>query len=397
MDNKNFLIYLSILSLYCFKCCVSRDRVRYVADAFDYHTIEQEILRLMGFPEISDSQSKAPVRKRSAPDFMLEIYNDQTSKNQFNVSDINRRMTAKSDVIISFMAEQPHSDGEKPERVRRMWFDVSGIAKENDFLYGELRLYRSIEGLRRKHLRPHKIVVDKVYRDKFHEKQFEEIASVVITANFEGWITLNITSAFRRWLEHPRENRGIRVLTFPTERENKRVKAENMGIVGFDGAEEEQPFITGYFKNINNNKIRMKIKDIIYRNKRLKRSAPLSVDTFTHRQLNRPVSTYVGECERRNYHVNFKDIKWHEWIIAPEGYDMYFCDGKCTFPLTTTANATNYAVTLSLYHKIHPDKVPEPCCVATKLSPIQLLYFENENRVVYKKYTSMVVDGCGCR
>lgn len=43
---------------------------------------------------------------------------------------------------------------------------------------------------------------------------------------------------------------------------------------------------------------------------------------------------------------NFNLIK--DWIIAPEGYAAYYCEGECAFPLNSYMNATNHAIVQTL-------------------------------------------------
>ena len=37
-----------------------------------------------------------------------------------------------------------------------------------------------------------------------------------------------------------------------------------------------------------------------------------------------------------------------DWIIAPEGYEAYYCFGECSFPLNQHMNATNHAIVQTL-------------------------------------------------
>lgn len=85
-----------------------------------------------------------------------------------------------------------------------------------------------------------------------------------------------------------------------------------------------------------------------------------------------------------------------DWIIAPDGYDAYYCSGECNFPLNAHMNATNHAIVQTLVHLLNPGKVPKPCCAPTKLSAISVLYFLDESNVILKKYKNMVVKSCGC-
>ncbi|KAG9332552.1 hypothetical protein JZ751_014650 [Albula glossodonta] len=55
-----------------------------------------------------------------------------------------------------------------------------------------------------------------------------------------------------------------------------------------------------------------------------------------------------------------------DWIIAPEGYAAYYCEGECAFPLNSYMNATNHAIV----HFINPETVPKPCCAPTQLHAI---------------------------
>lgn len=87
---------------------------------------------------------------------------------------------------------------------------------------------------------------------------------------------------------------------------------------------------------------------------------------------------------------------FQDWIIAPDGYDAYYCSGECNFPLNAHMNATNHAIVQTLVHLVNPGKVPKPCCAPTKLSAISVLYFLDESNVILKKYKNMVVKSCGC-
>lgn len=37
-----------------------------------------------------------------------------------------------------------------------------------------------------------------------------------------------------------------------------------------------------------------------------------------------------------------------DWVIAPQGYSAYYCEGECSFPLDSCMNATNHAIVQSL-------------------------------------------------
>lgn len=38
-------------------------------------------------------------------------------------------------------------------------------------------------------------------------------------------------------------------------------------------------------------------------------------------------------CSRRNLRVDFADIGWSEWVMAPKAFEAYYCAGTCGFPI----------------------------------------------------------------
>uniref|UniRef100_A0A3B3ZFH4 TGF-beta family profile domain-containing protein n=1 Tax=Periophthalmus magnuspinnatus TaxID=409849 RepID=A0A3B3ZFH4_9GOBI len=102
-------------------------------------------------------------------------------------------------------------------------------------------------------------------------------------------------------------------------------------------------------------------------------------------------------CRARRLYIDFKDVGWQDWIIAPQGYMANYCHGECPFPLSETLNGTNHAILQTLVHSLDPQGTPQPCCVPIRLSPISMLYYDNNDNVVLRHYQDMVVDECGCR
>ncbi|XP_077315689.1 growth/differentiation factor 5 [Lithobates pipiens] len=125
-------------------------------------------------------------------------------------------------------------------------------------------------------------------------------------------------------------------------------------------------------------------------NQRRKRRAP-----FLARK--RPNKNSKARCSKKPLHVNFKDMGWDDWIIAPLEYEAFHCEGLCEFPLRSHLEPTNHAVIQTLMNSMDPESTPPTCCVPTRLSPISILYIDSANNVVYKQYEDMVVESCGCR
>ncbi|KAK7104272.1 hypothetical protein V1264_019022 [Littorina saxatilis] len=102
-------------------------------------------------------------------------------------------------------------------------------------------------------------------------------------------------------------------------------------------------------------------------------------------------------CRRHPLYVDFNDVGWNDWIVAPDGYNAYYCQGDCNFPLAHHLNSTNHAIVQTLVNSVDPSAVPKACCVPTELSAISMLYLDEWDKVVLKNYQDMVVEACGCR
>ncbi|XP_071962125.1 univin-like [Antedon mediterranea] len=102
-------------------------------------------------------------------------------------------------------------------------------------------------------------------------------------------------------------------------------------------------------------------------------------------------------CKRNRLLVNFKDVGWDDWIIAPMTYQAYYCAGECPFPMNERLNTTNHAIMQTLVVSLDKSAAPPVCCTPTNLSPISMLYFDTNDNVVLRQYEDMVVQECGCR
>ncbi|XP_033822234.1 growth/differentiation factor 5 [Periophthalmus magnuspinnatus] len=112
---------------------------------------------------------------------------------------------------------------------------------------------------------------------------------------------------------------------------------------------------------------------------------------------NQVIKAQTKRCHKKQLHVNFKEMGWDDWIIAPLEYEAFHCDGACDFPIRSHLEPTNHAIIQTLMNSMDPSSTPPTCCVPTKLSPISILYIDSANNVVYKQYEDMVVESCGCR
>ncbi|GFY44710.1 inhibin beta chain [Trichonephila inaurata madagascariensis] len=113
------------------------------------------------------------------------------------------------------------------------------------------------------------------------------------------------------------------------------------------------------------------------------------------RRHSRTCGDTPSHCCRQNLYVNFKDLGWGDWIIAPKGYYANFCMGSCS-------GRRGYS-----YHNFHTHIIEEyrnrnpyasihPCCAPTRLSSMSLIYFDTDLNIIKTDLPKMIVDECGC-
>ncbi|XP_025300610.3 bone morphogenetic protein 6 [Canis lupus dingo] len=216
----------------------------------------------------------------------------------------------------------------------------------------------------------------------------------VVWASEEGWLEFDITATSNLWVVTPQHNMGLQLSV--VTRDGLPINPRAAGLVGRDGPYDKQPFMVAFFK----------VSEV---HVRTTRSAP-----GRRRQQSRNRSTQSQDvsrvssasdynsselktaCRKHELYVSFQDLGWQDWIIAPKGYAANYCDGECSFPLNAHMNATNHAIVQTLVHLMNPEYVPKPCCAPTKLNAISVLYFDDNSNVILKKYRNMVVRACGC-
>ena len=100
-------------------------------------------------------------------------------------------------------------------------------------------------------------------------------------------------------------------------------------------------------------------KDVGHHHSRSKRQTQQKRKKKTENRnpLMHPSDHNPKSCQIQTLYVSFKDLKWQDWIIAPDGYGAFYCSGECNFPLNAHMNATNHAIVQTLVHLMHPTKV----------------------------------------
>ncbi|XP_051969246.1 growth/differentiation factor 10-like [Xyrauchen texanus] len=130
---------------------------------------------------------------------------------------------------------------------------------------------------------------------------------------------------------------------------------------------------------------------------RLRASQELSFDEKTMKKARRKQWSEPRICMRRYLRVDFADIGWSEWILAPKAFDAYYCAGTCAFPIPKVVHPSNHATIQSIVRAVGiVPGVPEPCCVPDKMSPLAVLFLDTSRNIVLKVFPSMSVETCAC-
>ncbi|XP_055684451.1 protein 60A [Lutzomyia longipalpis] len=365
----------------------------------DQQEVEHEILELLGLPDRPRRRHIHPSLRKSAPQFLMDVYRrlsedtERTrtvrSTDEFDnlITDQDQMAIDQSDIIMTFLNKNHHVSEVRHERGRRLWFDVSEVSRDSTLMMAELRIYQK-PGKWKGTSKTFTITVHSIIRLN-GQRELQVLSSVNTTADYFGWLEMNVTEGLALWVNDPAQNKGLYISAHSTDRPDHEVKLEDIGLVNTKGDDEYQPFMVGFFKG----------QEIIQptRHRRIKRSASKRSHKRKAHPLIDPRPNYDHKsCQIQTLYVSFKDLQWQDWIIAPEGYGAFYCSGECNFPLNAHMNATNHAIVQTLVHLLYPTKVPKPCCAPTKLSPISVLYFLDESNVNLKKYKNMVVKSCGC-
>ncbi|XP_051053924.1 bone morphogenetic protein 5 [Phodopus roborovskii] len=208
-----------------------------------------------------------------------------------------------------------------------------------------------------------------------------------------GWLVFDITVTSNHWVINPQNNLGLQLCAETGD--GRSINVKSAGLVGRHGPQSKQPFMVAFFK----------ASEVLLRSVRAasKRKNQNRNKSSSHQDSSRMssagdynTSEQKQACKKHELYVSFRDLGWQDWIIAPEGYAAFYCDGECSFPLNAHMNATNHAIVQTLVHLMFPDHVPKPCCAPTKLNAISVLYFDDSSNVILKKYRNMVVRSCGC-
>lgn len=276
---------------------------------------------------------------------------------------------------------------------------MSSIPDEEKLKAAELKLNR--QPITNNHKIRHNVLVYDIIRPGVKGKSepiFLLVDTKTVLINDSSSISLDVTPAVQRWLRKPKNNYGILIdivtgkNNVPPTQKHLRLKrsavdetmSEQQKRLEKRAWDHEQPLLMTY---TDDGRYKQRAIHDIMTNRTRRASGRRGHKRRDGRE----------QCQRRPLYVDFTNVGWSDWIVAPPGYDAYYCHGECSLPFADHLNSTNHAVVQTLVSTINNNLAPKACCVPTQLNPISMLYLDDQNKVVLKNYQDMAVVACGCR
>ncbi|XP_071962913.1 bone morphogenetic protein 2-like [Antedon mediterranea] len=398
VSKTKFVVTTLLLLVACFDVCRTQGMLSGTIQAVAERrglskddivkAFENNLLNMFGL-------NKRPTPKQDIviPPYMMELYIKQKQheddvRSHIKVDGIT---TSTANTVRSFHPEEDTlSSGQlsKEHRGNHFHFNISTIPEHEVVTAVELRiLFKKNHTLGKRETdhqeEKQRINIYEILKPVAKNRDvIKRLIDTKLISHDTTWETFDVKPAVQRWRVLPEENYGLMLETVnkdgrPATQRHVRMSRSTQedDNIDSDNLHQEQPIIVTYTddgrtkRSSGNN--RKNKKD---RRQRLKPS-----------------------CRKHELYVDFSDVGWNDWIVAPPGYEAYYCNGECPFPISDHLNATNHAIVQTLVNSVNPQLVPKACCVPTDLSSISILYLDENEKVVLKVYKEMVVEGCGCR
>ncbi|KAM8934755.1 growth/differentiation factor 8-like isoform 2-T2 [Pelodytes ibericus] len=309
-------------------------------------------LRLEHAPNISKDAIKHLLPKAPPLEELIDQYDvqgDDSSEGSLEEDDYH----ATTETIITMPTETDYSTTERP---KCCYFKFSSIIQYNKIAKAQLWIYlKPVQ--KRTTVFVQTFRLPKALNDGTRSSGIRAL-KLEMNPGPGTWKSLDVKAALQNWLKQPDANIGIEIRA--SDENGKDIPVSHRG-ANEDGL---NPFIE------------VKVMDTPKRSRR-----DFGLDCDEHSTESR--------CCRYPLTVDFEAFGW-DWIIAPKRYKANYCSGECGIVFL---QKNPYA---HIFHQANPRGSAGPCCTPTKMSPINMLYFNENEQIIYGKIPAMVVDRCGC-
>ncbi|CAH1794706.1 unnamed protein product [Owenia fusiformis] len=294
---------------------------------------------------------------REAPQYMLDLYHEYLG---------NRKSQPTSDIVRSFMnvngdpykITDSSTHGNKT-RVHSLIFNITSLKQDETIQVAELRLYKLVE-VDRNHYSGHnrKVSVFEVILPEdsnASERQHILISCKNIYGRHSGWETFTVTQAVSRWhlrkssfqrlevriesvfdLGHthgdididtrPRQRNEPLLVVFSNEGNYESESKRELDEMMIHGLSKRRTGTSHSHKSRTGNSMKLGRSETYvppYRYPPILRHYNLTTSASYQRRVKRSRKrSRKNTCKRKPLVVNFQDINWHTWVIAPRSYDV---------------------------------------------------------------------------
>ncbi|XP_077406965.1 growth/differentiation factor 2 [Vanacampus margaritifer] len=353
-------------------------------------TIKEDFLRKLNLSDVPQEHGKM-----YPPQFMMELYNKYAS---------DSTAIPQSDVIRSFSVQDiTHSVTNGPKSRHRLLFNIS-IPSHEKVITAELQLFFLKHT--RSRVTSHSFTASvNVYKTDYDgSKSISQLlACKELTSSQNMWVTLDVTSAVQSGVLS-----GNGITGFDVVVDSNNCEDENGGLsLSLSVGDNTSAALIVFSDDIGSRRREAKkeLSEMILHEEETIFHQESNWNTDDHLTNQIPGAQYRRKrrkaeqeyCRRTSLKVNFRDIGWDSWIVAPPEYDAFECRGLCYYPLTDESTPSKHALIQTLMNIRNPKKANMACCVPIKLDPITVMYQENGLVTIRYLYEEMKVAECGCR
>ncbi|XP_077567144.1 bone morphogenetic protein 2b [Stigmatopora nigra] len=369
------------------------------------HEFESRLLNMFGL-----KRKPSPSKNAVVPQYMMDLYRlhsangDRGARRPRSTGKHAERAASQANTIRSFHHEESMEAlaSLKGKTTQQFFFNLTSVPEGERITSAELRIYRDqVRGVPKipgegsanvssTESGSHRINVFEIFgAPKGGEPLVRLLDTRLVQDSRSRWESFDVSPAVSQWTSGKGPNRGFLVeVHHPkdweasaehAQRRGRHVRVSRSLHRDRDSWPQARPLLVTYGHDGRGDSLL---------HTREKRQAALRKQRRKHQ--------HKASCKRHPLYVDFSDVGWNEWIVAPPGYHAFYCQGECPFPLADHLNSTNHAIVQTLVNSVNSN-IPKACCVPTDLSPISLLYLDEYEKVILKNYQDMVVEGCGCR
>ncbi|XP_035528023.1 growth/differentiation factor 6-A [Morone saxatilis] len=361
-------------------------------------------------------------------EYMLSIYRTYSAAEKLGLNASFFRSSKSANTITSFVDRGTDDLLHSPLRRQKYLFDVSTLSDKEELVGAELRIFRRAPGDLQTSLQTTGLYDIQVYPCR-SDRLLDSRSLDTLDTTKAGWEVLDVWEMFKAHQHHyhhphhhhhhhhhhqqqQQQQQGNQQLCFQLRvtlsKTDTEVDLRQLGLDRGGRPQREKAILVAYTRSKKRENLFNEMKEKIKSRRSVGEREEAAVvvkaaaaeegvslrgvkgegprrrrrTALSNRHGKRHGKKSKSRCSKKALHVNFKELGWDDWIIAPLDYEAYHCEGVCDFPLRSHLEPTNHAIIQTLMNSMDPNSTPPSCCVPTKLSPISIpCYIDQANNV----------------